>query len=235
MKKIICLILSLMLLFALTGCGQEPQKTQPSTTEALPTESQPQWITFPADRALTAKQYFVYDCENSTFLTISGQESEKIYPASITKLFTAYVALQYLHADKTIKADQALDMVHAGSSVAELKKGDQLTVRQLIEALLPVPMLKAEALPSTAKVSITSKEEYDLLHVKVTYPEHRNFRAIIEEHNVLESGKTVRIRGTYRTALTLPDHTPLTVAYEDGYTAITLPRIVGYQMIQLSK
>lgn len=108
-------------------------------------------------------------------------------------------------------------------------------VRQLIEALLPVPMLKAEALPSTAKVSITSKEEYDLLHVKVTYPEHRNFRAIIEEHNVLESGKTVRIRGTYRAVLTLPDHTPLTVAYEDGYTAITLPRIVGYQMIQLSK
>ena len=108
-------------------------------------------------------------------------------------------------------------------------------VRQLIESLLPTPLLKTDDLPSTSKLSLTSKAEYDLLHVKVTYPEHRNFRAIIEEHNILEPGKTVQVRGTYRSAHTLPSLAPLELTQENGYTTVTLPRIVGYQMIRLSK
>ncbi len=135
MKKAICILMTLTMLLILTCCSQKPQQND-IPTETLPTETSPVWLTLPADRALTAKQYFVYDCETATFLTTSAQTKEKVYPASITKLFTAYVALQYLHADKTITADKALDMVHPGSSVAELKKGDQLTVRLLIEAMM---------------------------------------------------------------------------------------------------
>lgn len=156
MKKIICILLCLVMLLALTCCSREAQQeggltTQASntveptmeepTTENLPPETPtihdgPGLLTFPEDRKLTAKQYFVYDCESATFLTISAEQDEKIYPASITKLFTAYVALQYLDADQTIKAKSELDLVHAGSSVADLKKGDELTVRLLIEAMM---------------------------------------------------------------------------------------------------
>ena len=151
MKKIICILLCLVMLLALASCGdkcqpndipttQTPTPESP-TTETLPTEPpttepEPEWITFPEDRELTAKQYFVYDCETAEFLTISGKQDEKIYPASITKLFTAYVALQYLKADTSITVKNELDLVHAGSSVAELKKGDELTVRLLIEAMM---------------------------------------------------------------------------------------------------
>lgn len=136
MKKLFCVLLAAGMLLSLCSCGKKPQPQQIAPTEEIPAETVPAWMTLPADRALTAQQYFVYDCETATFLTISGVPEEKVYPASITKLFTAYVALQYLSADQTITADDALDLVYPGSSVAELKKGDKVTVRLLIEAMM---------------------------------------------------------------------------------------------------
>ncbi len=111
--------------------------TQPTeqTTEAT-TEPQPTWMTFPEGRELLAQQYFVYDCAEEKFLTISGEESERIYPASVTKLFTAYVAMQYLEPDELIIAGNELDHVVWGSSVAGINKGDVLSAEQLVEAML---------------------------------------------------------------------------------------------------
>lgn len=102
-------------------------------TTAVPA---PTWNTYPADRQLLAQQYFVYDCKAGNFLISSGQASERVYPASITKLFTAYVAMEYLQPDTQITADDALDMVAWGSSVAKIKKGDVLTAEQLVEAMM---------------------------------------------------------------------------------------------------
>ncbi len=147
MKKLISILLAVLLL-TLAACSADtppestPGKDDPSqssqdtasTTEAtIPPIS---WGTYPADRALTAQQYFVYDCETGSFLTISGEESDRIYPASVTKLFTAYVANRYLQPDRRITAGDALSMVYPGSSVAEIKTGDTLTVEQLVEGML---------------------------------------------------------------------------------------------------
>lgn len=109
-------------------------ETEVSTTET--TDFVPAWNTYPADRQLLAQQYFVYDCKADTFLVTSGQASERIYPASITKLFTAYVAMQYLTPDTQITAGSELDLVAWGSSVAKIKKGDTLTAGQLVEAMI---------------------------------------------------------------------------------------------------
>lgn len=100
------------------------------------TEPAPTWMTFPASRQLVAKQYFVFDVAADRFVTISGDENDRIYPASITKLFTCYVALQFLQPEQVITVGDELDMVAAGSSVAQLRKGDKLTVSQLVEAML---------------------------------------------------------------------------------------------------
>jgi D-alanyl-D-alanine carboxypeptidase (penicillin-binding protein 5/6) len=70
------------------------------------------------------------------FLEISGALDEKIYPASITKLFTCYVAMQYLQPDTVLTVGEELSKVGWGSSVAGLVRGDQLTVAQLTEAML---------------------------------------------------------------------------------------------------
>ena len=107
--------------------------TDPTTQ---PTEFVPTWNTYPADRQLLAQQYFVYDCRSNNFLMISGKENERVYPASITKLFTAYVAMLFLEPDTPIVAGNELDLVAWGSSVAKIKKGDTLTAQQLIEAMI---------------------------------------------------------------------------------------------------
>ena len=110
--------------------------TTPQPTEPEPTEPEPTWATFPENRAITAKQYFVYDCDANTFTTLSGQATDKIYPASITKLFTAYVAMQYLQPDTQLTAAGALDLVGPNSSVAEIEKGNVLTTAMLVKGLL---------------------------------------------------------------------------------------------------
>lgn len=140
-------ILVVILVAAIIACGwlastafaPADVQTTPTTTQSLETtqtEPQPTWMTFPADRQITAKQAFVYDCTKEEFFYLSGTEKDKVYPASITKLMTAYVALQFLSEDQMITAGDALDLVGPGSSVAELEKGDALTTAQLVAALL---------------------------------------------------------------------------------------------------
>lgn len=110
-----------------------PQTTAPTETEA-PTV--PTWLIPEPDRELSAQQYFVYDCDTDTFLVLSGKEDDQVEPASITKIFTAYVAMQYLEPTAEIKVTDALDLVAAGSSTAKLDWGDVLTAEMLIEAML---------------------------------------------------------------------------------------------------
>ncbi len=139
------LIVALILSVKLLDSGSQPaisndpaiettQTTQVTTEET--TEPKPTWMTLPANRKILAKQYFVYDVSADKFITISGNQNDKIYPASVTKLFTCYVALQFLQPETQIKVGNELDLVRAGSSVAELRKGDVLTVSQLVEAML---------------------------------------------------------------------------------------------------
>ena len=137
-KSIIALLLALLTLFTAACNGESPEDTTtvPSTQEPTETVPEETWMTLPADRVLTAKQYFVYSCETGQFLTIAEEKNTKIYPASVTKLFTAYVALQYLKPTQTVTAGEVLNKVAAGSSVAEIKQGDALTVEALVEGML---------------------------------------------------------------------------------------------------
>ena len=93
-------------------------------------------MTFPADRQLTAQQAFVYNVRTKEFTFLLGEKNDRVYPASITKLFTAYVALQFLEPEQVIVAGDVLDMVGVGSSVAEIEKGDSLTVGMLVQGML---------------------------------------------------------------------------------------------------
>ena len=140
------LVLGLLVFFVgkgITALVQNHEETMAPTTEPTvpPTEPEPTlppvtWMTFPEGRELTAAQYFVYDVEADTFVTISGALTDTIYPASVTKLFTAYVALQYIEPTTVITAGDALDLVAAGSSVAEIQRGDQLRAEMLVQAML---------------------------------------------------------------------------------------------------
>ena len=98
---------------------------------------------------------------------------------------------------------------------------------------MPSNLIRAESLPVTSRVTLTGKEEYKLLHVKITYPEIRGNFGIIESHNELKEGKTISVKGEYSKVLRLPDETEIASKTENGYTYITLPHIVGYDMFLL--
>ena len=114
-----------------------PEFTEPTETEVTePTREDPTWMTFPQGLSLKAQQYFVYDVEKGEYLACAGTVDDQVYPASITKLFTAYVALQYLEPNDIITAKDALDAVVPGSSTAKIDWGDKLSVEMLVEAML---------------------------------------------------------------------------------------------------
>lgn len=85
---------------------------------------------------LTAKRYFAYDVREGAYLAKKGDADEKLYPASITKLLTSYVVLQYMKPEDTVVVGDALTLVHEGSSTADLAEGDELTVEQLISGMM---------------------------------------------------------------------------------------------------
>ena len=113
---------------------QPPQTTvAPTTQPATPPTTPP---TTPAESPLSAEKAFVYNCESRTYAFTKGDLNEKLYPASITKLFTAYVALQYLDPAQSITAGDILDTVPAYSSRIWLVKGNTLTAEQLVSGML---------------------------------------------------------------------------------------------------
>lgn len=103
------------------------EETIPPETEA-PDQAEPQNI--------TATKYFAYDIRKDAYLIQHGDGDAKLYPASITKLLTCHVILQHMKPEAVVKVGDALNLVQEDSSVAELKEGDELTIEQLIAAML---------------------------------------------------------------------------------------------------
>lgn len=94
------------------------------------------WLTLTHNRQMTATDYFVYDLNYERFLVLSGQTADRVYPASTTKLFTAWVALQYIDPAERITITTELELVDPASSVAGLQQGDTVSVEQLIAAMM---------------------------------------------------------------------------------------------------
>ena len=109
----------------------------------------------------------------------------------------------------------------------------KIMVRDLIERFMPDNLIKAKEMPSTSRITLTGNDEYKLLHVKVTYPEMRGKLGIVDEHTELPAGKKLAVKGEYKSVAKLPDEQPVSFEVKDGYTYITLPEIVGYDMFLL--
>ncbi len=61
---------------------------------------------------------------------------ERLYPASLTKIMTALVAMKYGNLDDVITVDEVALDIDPESSVCYLQLGDQYTLRQLLYGLL---------------------------------------------------------------------------------------------------
>ena len=114
----------------------EPEETVPEETEPLvhlvDSETEVYRICHELSQAMEARQILVFDTNTDKILYTKSVETGKVFPASITKLFSTYVALQYLDPNTIITAGDELDLVHEGSSMAYVGKGHQLRVKMLI-------------------------------------------------------------------------------------------------------
>ena len=134
-------ILSIALSSLLCGCGakepapdrDEPSKEtssdirEPDSVQAIAPEDAPE---------LTAKKAFVYDCSTGQYLYLLGEETDWVYPASTTKLFCGWVALQYLQPQQLIKVGEELGFLEDLASTAGLWGGDVMTTEMMVRAML---------------------------------------------------------------------------------------------------
>lgn len=175
----VLLVATIIVLTTFPSPKLTPTLSGDATATTQPTEPFiPTWNTYPKDRELFAQQYFVYDCKADTFLNSSGDATTQVYPASITKLFTAYVAMQYLAPNEQITVGDALDFVVPGSSVAKLEAGDVLTVEQLVEAMmLPSGNDAAYVLACEAGRRIKNDPQMGIYTAKDTFVAEMNIQA----------------------------------------------------------
>lgn len=112
------------------------ETSRPTSPPFDPTFPEITWMTFPEGRDIQSEIYFVYSCDTGTFTTLSGAPDQRVYPASVTKLFTSYVALSILPEGEKIRVGNAVSLINKGSSVAELYDGHRLTPEGLVTAML---------------------------------------------------------------------------------------------------
>lgn len=84
---------------------------------------------------VTAKNVVVMNADTNTLL-YQKNSTDKIAPASTAKLITALTVLDYCSPDDEITVGTEIELMHEDSSRAWLNRGDVLTVRQLLIALL---------------------------------------------------------------------------------------------------
>lgn len=124
---------------ALSGAAADPEAPTAPTLRAIytvDTESETYARCDEAVQTIAASQVFLYDATLDEILYEKGSDTGKLYPASITKLFSAYVAMQYLRPEESVTAGDELALVREGSSVAYISRGHRLQVGMLIEAML---------------------------------------------------------------------------------------------------
>ena len=145
-KRIMAASMGMVMLFTgNTVAGKGPDSDQTETiarVETTPTtEVPPETAPTPtqswenpevyAERAASAdgRQLFVYDVSDRAMRFCAGEETERLYPASITKLWSALVALMYLDPKDVAQAGSELKLVQQGSSRAYIARGSRLTVK----------------------------------------------------------------------------------------------------------
>lgn len=96
---------------------------------------QAQQLILPPGTTVNSQIAIVYDISLDAAI-YSLNENVVTAPASLTKLITALVALEYLPTTKTLTVGEEINRVGENSSIAFLSVGQRYTVKTLIDALL---------------------------------------------------------------------------------------------------
>jgi len=108
-------------------------------------------------------------------------------------------------------------------------------LNRVIDMIMDERLIEDCELPSNSRVTVMTGEHEDLLNIKVTYPEHKWQRGIIEEHVVVPAGRMITVSGEYKAVYALPEKQKLESEALNGKTRICLPQITGYIPVLLEK
>lgn len=84
---------------------------------------------------VTADSFALFDVTDKTVIS-QNQVFEKVYPASTTKILTCLIALERGNLDDIVTVPEDAAITVSGSSMADLKPGDQLSLRDLLYGLM---------------------------------------------------------------------------------------------------
>ncbi len=73
---------------------------------------------------------------NDAEVVYASNMHQKLYPASLTKLLTAYVAIKYGSLNQTLTATNAVYITEPGAVICGVRAGDTMTMEQALHLLL---------------------------------------------------------------------------------------------------
>ena len=89
----------------------------------------------PEDSAVTAEAAAVFDLEGRDVI-YSKHSFERLYPASITQVMTALVAIKYGDLTDEVTVTEDAVITESGATLAGIHPGDRLTMEQLLYGLM---------------------------------------------------------------------------------------------------
>lgn len=143
---VLCLLVSLWI----AGCGRQTQITYENSrleTMAADAQDHAQADSFAknlcvvtgkegeADASVTAEAAAVFGVDTKEVI-FQKNPFERLYPASITKIMTALIAIRDGNLDDQVTVGQETVITETGASLAHINPGDTLTLEQLLYGLM---------------------------------------------------------------------------------------------------
>ena len=112
--------------------------TEPPTAPPVETTTKPPVIEDqpPLVSGISANHGFVYNATTDTYLYTFGDQQERIKMASITKLFSAWVALQHMDPEAVITAGEEVKWIDPQSSRAWIYQGQKVNVTTCVQGMI---------------------------------------------------------------------------------------------------
>ncbi|HJC47717.1 MAG TPA: serine hydrolase [Candidatus Lachnoclostridium pullistercoris] len=147
-RAVSCLAAALLCAALLSGCGSEVKERPYSLAErSFSASGEEKAETFAADLCvpdgsgdyedseITAEAAALFSLEDGTVPYYKNMY-EKMYPASITKVMTALVALRHGNLADEVTVTEDAVITESGASLCNIHPGDRLTLEQLLYGLM---------------------------------------------------------------------------------------------------
>lgn len=154
-KRVSYMIAAALTAMALSSCGSQSESfmkpydagSQQSEFSFLSTSEEDKGVSFasdlcvidgnvtPATVTITAETASIY-CLDGNDILYAKNVHQRMNPASLTKIMTALLALESGKLDDVVTITEEAMITESGATVCDLKPGDQITLRQLLNCAL---------------------------------------------------------------------------------------------------